>query len=350
MFPLAPTPVPDYPFVLRFFSGALDSMTILVTGCAGFIGFHACRALLAQGHRVIGVDNLNPYYSLGLKQARLDQLKQNPNFIFYPLDISQENAFDSIPKEQRESLTKILHLAAQPGVRYSSENPAAYIAANITGQFQVLELARHLPGVKRLVYASSSAVYGGNDKLPFAVGDPTDRPLSFYAATKCAGEAMAASYAHLYNLPITGLRFFTVYGPWGRPDMSVWKFTAAIDAGQPVPLYGDGAQRRDFTYIDDIIAGVLAALSAPDSPQGHRIYNLGNHRPEDVRRVIDLLSRFLGKPAHITPLPAICGDMQATYADITQSHQALAFTPTTGLEEGLERFVQWWRSGDYTHA
>jgi UDP-glucuronate 4-epimerase len=322
-------------------------MTVLLTGAAGFIGFHVGKALLARGERVLGVDNLNDYYSVPLKEARLAELRRHPGFAFERLDLAERGALGALLQRQGDA-DRVIHLAAQAGVRYSLVNPHAYIASNIVAQLEVLEACRHVPRLKHLVFASSSSVYGGNTKLPFSVGDPVDTPRSLYAATKKADELMGHCYAHLYRLPMTGLRFFTVYGPWGRPDMAAWIFTESILAGRPIRLFNHGDMRRDFTFIDDIVSGVVACLDRPPSDDGvappYRIYNLGNHRSEELERFIGLLEQALGRKAIIERTPMEAGDVPATYADIGASERDLGFTPTTSIDVGLPRFVAWYRA------
>jgi UDP-glucuronate 4-epimerase len=322
-------------------------MTILVTGAAGFIGRHVCAALLKRGETVIGVDNLNDYYSVALKEARLAGLEGAGGFTFHRLDIADQAAMETLFAAQ-PGIDRIIHLAAQAGVRYSLVNPRAYVAANLVGQVEILEACRHLPRLKHLVFASSSSVYGGNTRLPFAVGDAVDTPQSLYAATKKADELMAHAYAHLYRLPMTGLRFFTVYGPWGRPDMAAWIFTEKILAAEPIQLFNHGNMRRDFTYIDDIVDGVLACLDRPPPDDGvtapYRVYNLGNHRAEELGRFVDLLEAALGRKATRDLLPLQAGDVPATYADISDAARDLNFAPRTSIDEGLPRFVAWYRT------
>jgi UDP-glucuronate 4-epimerase len=321
-------------------------MTVLVTGAAGFIGFHVSTALLKRGERVLGVDNLNDYYDVSLKEARLAELRRLPGFAFERLELAERGALQALLQRHRDT-DRIVHLAAQAGVRYSLTNPHAYIGANIQGQLEVLEACRALPQLKHLVYASSSSVYGGNTKLPFSVADRVDTPHSLYAATKKADELMSYCYSHLYRLPTTGLRFFTVYGPWGRPDMAAWIFTDAILAGKPIQVFNHGDMRRDFTYIDDIVAGVLACLDRPPADGGSeppcRLYNLGNHRSEDLKRFIALLEKALGRKAIIKLAPMQPGDVPATYADIEASRRDLGFSPTTPLDVGLPKFVAWYK-------
>jgi UDP-glucuronate 4-epimerase len=321
-------------------------MSILLTGAAGFIGFHVAAALCSRGEAVIGIDNVNDYYDVSLKEARLAQLAGKPGFSFERADIADRTAIAAFC-ERHPEIDRIVHLAAQAGVRYSLVNPFAYTASNITGQVVMLEAARRLPKLGHMVYASSSSVYGGNTKVPFAVTDPVERPVSLYAATKRAGELIAYNYSHLYRLPLTGLRFFTVYGPWGRPDMSAYLFTKAILAGEPIPVFNNGDMRRDFTYVDDIVAGVVSALDRPPAAEGteppHRLYNLGNHRSEPLMRFIEVIERACGRQATIDFKPMQPGDVQATYADIEASRRDLDFEPRTSIDEGVPRFVSWFR-------
>ncbi len=324
-------------------------MSVLVTGAAGFIGFHTAMALLGRGEQVVGVDDLNDYYSVALKKARLSKLMNLTGFSFEQLDLAERGAFAGCLARHR-SVDRIVHLAAQAGVRYSLTNPHAYISANIQGQLEVLEGCRKHEGLKHLVFASSSSVYGGNTKLPFAIDDRVDTPQSLYAATKKADELMTYCYAHLYGLPATGLRFFTVYGPWGRPDMAAWLFTEAILADRPISLFNGGNMRRDFTYIDDIVAGVIAALDHPPRAEAKppfRLYNLGNHRAEDLRHFVAVLEGALGKKAKVALLPMQPGDVEATFADIGSAQRDLGFAPKTAIDLGLPRFVAWYK--DY-HA
>ncbi len=321
-------------------------MSILVTGAAGFIGYHVCEALLDRGERVVGVDNLNDYYDPALKQARLERLQGRNGFSFHRLDIADREAMFELVDGER-GIDRAINLAAQAGVRHSLENPYVYVDANVMGEVVVLEACRRLPDFKHLVYASSSSVYGGNTKLPFSIEDPVNQPVSLYAATKRAGELIAYSYAHLYRLPLTGLRFFTVYGPWGRPDMSAYLFTKAIFAGEPIRVFNQGDMRRDFTYIDDIVAGVLAALDHPPADDGanlpHRLYNLGNHRSEDLMHFIAVLEAACGREAVKVFEDMQPGDVKETYADIEASRRDLGFEPRTSIDEGLPRFVAWYR-------
>jgi UDP-glucuronate 4-epimerase len=316
-------------------------MTILVTGAAGFIGSHVCHALLARGDAVIGIDNINGYYDVALKQARLARLTSQPGFEFRKIDISDR---DQVLKLAADGITSIVHLAAQPGVRYSLENPYAYVTANVMGQVVMLELARTLLGLKHFVYASSSSVYGANTKTPFAIGDAVDHPNSLYAATKRADELFGHTYAHLYGIPSTGLRFFTVYGPWGRPDMAPILFARAIAAGEPIRVFNHGEMWRDFTYIDDIVDGVLRALDRPAvGTPPHALYNLGNNRSEKLMDFIAAIEAAMGKKAVMTMEPMQPGDVPSTYADIAASTRDLGFAHTTPISIGIPKFVDWFR-------
>lgn len=327
-------------------------MSIIVTGAAGFIGFHVADRLLARGEAVIGLDNVNDYYSVRLKRDRLAELERRHGgaFAFVEADFSDEAALDA--GLAGADFDRIVHLGAQAGVRYSLDHPRAYVRANLMGHLNLLELARHR-GSSHLVYASSSSVYGGNDTLPFRVEHRVDHPLSLYAATKKADELMSETYAHLYRIPQTGLRFFTVYGPWGRPDMAMWLFTKAILEGRPIDVYGEGNMRRDFTYIDDIVTGVVAALDNPPPDDGrekaggskgpHRLYNIGNHRSEELTRMIALIEEACGRKAERNLLPMQPGDVRDTYADIAAIERDLGFKPTTSIDEGVPRFVAWYR-------
>ncbi len=321
-------------------------MTILVTGAAGFIGSHLSTALMARGETVLGIDNMNAYYTVALKEARLARLTANPAFRFLKADISDRAAMEAL-RPELSNVTGIVHLAAQAGVRYSLENPYAYVEANVMGHLCMLEMARNLPNVANFVYASSSSVYGGNTKLPFSVDDRVDSPVSIYAATKKADELMSHAYAHLYGFPATGLRFFTVYGPWGRPDMAAFLFADAILAGRPIRVFNAGEMQRDFTYIDDIVAGILAALDRPAQPDAngvrHRVYNLGNHRSEKLLDFIGVLEKALGRTAIKQMEPMQPGDVPATYADIEASRRDLGFEPTTPVDVGIPRFVAWYK-------
>jgi len=322
-------------------------MTVLVTGAAGFIGYHVSAALLARGESVIGIDSLNDYYDVSLKEARIAQLASNGNFQFHRLNISHKGAVLSLAATH-EHITRIVHLAAQAGVRYSLQNPYAYVEANVMGHLVMLEAARLLPNLQHFVYASSSSVYGGNTKIPFSVEDPVEKPISLYAATKRADELMSWTYAHLYGLPCTGLRFFTVYGPWGRPDMAAYIFTRQILAGEPIRIFNNGNMRRDFTYIDDIVAGVLGVLDKPprkeeDAPSA-RLYNLGNSRAENLMDFVAVLEEALGKKAEYDFQPMQPGDVAETFADIEASTRDFGFSPKTSIREGIPRFVEWYRS------
>jgi UDP-glucuronate 4-epimerase len=316
---------------------------ILVTGAAGFIGYHVAEALLARGDAVLGIDNLNDYYDVALKEARLARLATKKDFVFRRTDISDRGAMLGLATEFQE-ITGIIHLAAQAGVRHSLVNPYVYVQSNVMGQVVMSELARACARLLHFVYASSSSVYGGNKKMPFAIEDPVTAPNSLYAATKRADELIGYTYAHLYRLPSTGLRFFTVYGPWGRPDMALFIFTRAILAGQPIPVFNNGEMWRDFTYIDDIVNGVLRALDHPPvSTPPHALYNLGNHRSEKLTEFIAVLEEALGRKAEIRFEPMQPGDVSATYADIEASRRDLGFEPTTPIREGIPRFVRWYR-------
>ena len=315
-------------------------MKILVTGCAGFIGYHVAKALMTRGEHVVGVDNLNDYYDVRLKSARLRQL---PQVEFHQVDISDKDAFGRLIAEH-EDITEIVHLAAQAGVRHSLVDPYAYVQSNVMGHLVVLEAARRLPGLRHMVYASTSSVYGMNDSLPFREADRVDTPVSLYAATKRADELMSHAYTHLFGLPQTGLRFFTVYGPWGRPDMAYFSFARAIMAGEPITLYDEGRLRRDFTYIDDIVAGILGSLDRPPvQGEGPRLLNIGNHRVEEVRELVRLLEEALGRKAiiHSAPRPSV--DVEATFASVEAIAALSGFAPSTPLSVGIPRFVSWFR-------
>lgn len=323
-------------------------MTILVTGAAGFIGFHVASRLLARGDRVIGLDNLNDYYDVGLKRDRLAMLQAQSGFHFIQTDIAD---FEGLKAALADTgpLRGIVHLAAQAGVRYSLTNPHAYLQANLAGHLNMLEIARHCDGLEHMVYASSSSVYGGNRDLPFSVDDRVDHPVSLYAATKKADELMSHCYAHLYRTPQTGLRFFTVYGPWGRPDMAMWLFTKAILAGEPIRVFNNGAMQRDFTYIDDIVTGVVASLDNPPADGGegkppYRVYNIGNHKAEPLMRMIGLIEDALGRKAEKIMEPMQPGDVPATYADIEAIRRDLGFEPSTPIDVGIPAFIDWYKS------
>jgi len=317
-------------------------MSILITGAAGFIGFHITKALLDRGDRVVGIDNLNDYYDVRLKEARLALLSAYPGFLFAKLDVADRDGVFALV-ERHKDLRSVIHLAAQAGVRYSLENPYAYIDSNVMGTLVVLEAARRIDGLTAITYASSSSVYGANQKQPFSVEDRVDDPVSLYAATKRSCELLARAYSHLYGLPATGLRFFTVYGPWGRPDMAAYLFTRAILGGQPIRVFNEGRMARDFTYIDDIVAGTLAAHDRPPADGAHQIYNLGNHHPEQLLDFIAVLERLLGRTATKEFLPLQPGDVPESFADIEASRRDLGFDPRTTIEVGLARFVEWYR-------
>lgn len=332
-----------------------EIMHILVTGAAGFIGFHLCRKLLVEGHTVIGLDNLNDYYSPELKRDRLRLLEADKGFRFFQLDLADNDRLMELFASQ--GFTQVVNLAAQAGVRYSLVNPASYIQANLVGFANLLEACRNYP-VQHLVFASSSSVYGLNRKLPFRASDQTDHPVSLYAATKMAGEAMAHAYSHLYAIPSTGLRFFTVYGPWGRPDMALFSFTKHILEGRPIDVFNQGKMLRDFTYIEDIVDGVARCVLLPASPSPdwdpanpdpsissapYRLYNIGNNSAVELEYFIEVLERALDKKAIRNLLPMQPGDVEATYADIEPLAAAVGFKPETSIEEGVPRFVEWYR-------
>ncbi|RZI47653.1 NAD-dependent epimerase/dehydratase family protein [Rickettsiales endosymbiont of Peranema trichophorum] len=312
---------------------------VLITGCAGFIGLYVAQYLLAQGFKVVGIDNISDYYSRNLKKARLTILKQFKDFEFYELDICH---FERLKKiASKYTFKAIIHLAAQPGVRYSVINPFEYVRVNINGFLNILEIARHTKDLDRLVYASSSSVYGNNKNLPFSTNDKTDSPISLYAATKKSDELMAYAYSHLYNINIIGLRFFTVYGPWGRPDMAIFKFTDSIFNRRAIEIYNYGNMKRDFTYISDVLHGILGALQV--SFHGHRVYNLGNSDPVNVLDVVKILETAIGMPADFKYLPIQQGDAEETFADIQDSTRDLGFRPNTPLHVGIKTFVEWYR-------
>jgi UDP-glucuronate 4-epimerase len=329
---------------------------VLVTGAAGFIGFHLAKRLLAQQNEVIGLDNVNDYYEVSLKEARLAQLQGQRGFRFYKMDLVDRAGLPRLFKEHEPEI--VVNLAAQAGVRYAEKNPYAYVDSNLVGFMNILECCRH-GGVKHLVFASSSSVYGANTKMPFSVHDNVDHPISLYAATKKANELMAHTYSHLYNVPATGLRFFTVYGPWGRPDMALFLFTKAILHGRPIEVFNFGKMQRDFTYIDDIVEGVVRVMGktpepnpgwsgkAPDpgtSLAPYKIYNIGNNQPVELMRFIEVLEQQLGRKAEKNMLPMQPGDVPATWADVDDLVRDVGFKPNTRIEEGLERFVAWYRS------
>ena len=336
---------------------------LIVTGTAGFIGFHLARDLLERGCRVVGIDCLTAYYDVRLKQDRHSLLKTYPGFTAVESDLADPDLLGPLMKDLKPGC--FVHLAAQPGVRYSLENPNAYIDCNVQAFMNVLEACRHNP-VGHLIYASSSSVFGDNTKTPFSEEDRTDHPISLYAATKKANEMMAHAYAHLFRIPVSGVRFFTVYGPWGRPDMAVYKFTEALWNDQPIPVYGGGALQRDFTYIDDVIESLVRLVDHPATPDPdwngraphtptsdapYRLYNIGNHSPENVLTLISHLEQILGKKARKEDLPVQPGDVEATFADVSRLREAVGFEPRTDLYDGLNRFVEWYRdykSGQFT--
>ena len=317
--------------------------TILVTGAAGFIGPSVSHALLARGDAVIGIDNLNDYYDVTLKQARLDRLTVKPGFTFRKLDVSDKDGVLKLA-EAFPDIDGVIHLAAQAGVRYSLIDPYAYVTSNVMGQVVMLELARKLKSLKHFVYASSSSVYGGNTKTPFSVEDPVEKPISLYAATKRTDELFGHTYAHLFGIPMTGLRFFTVYGPWGRPDMAAFLFTRAIVAGEPIKVFNHGEMWRDFTYIDDIVDSVLRALDRPSSQTPPaRVFNLGNNRVEKLTDYIAAIEQALGKKAVMQLEPMQPGDVPKTSADIEASRRELGYEPTTPISAGIPKFVTWYK-------
>ena len=321
-------------------------MSILITGAAGFIGSNVAGRLLDRGIPVVGIDNLNDYYDPALKQARLDRLSGREGFSFRRVDVQDREAILALAEAFPE-VTEIVHLAAQAGVRYSLENPFAYVESNVMGHLCMMELARRLPKLRHFVYASSSSVYGGNKELPFSVDQRVDSPVSLYAATKRSDELMSYCYAHLYDLPSTGLRFFTVYGPWGRPDMSAYIFTRAIFEGEPIRIFNHGDMRRDFTFIDDIVAGVLAVIEQPPRRDGetppHKVYNIGNHRSEPLLRFVELIESACGREAIKEFAEMQPGDVKETYADIGPAQRDFGFQPQTSIDEGIPRFVAWYR-------
>ena len=333
----------------------MNDDTVLITGAAGFIGFHVAQRLLSSGSTVVGLDSVNDYYDPRLKEARLDILRRQSNFTFVKSDLADREAMKSLFAQHRFPV--VIHLAAQAGVRYSLENPHAYTDANIEGFLNVLEGCRHY-GCKHLLFASSSSVYGANTKLPFSVRDNVDHPISLYAASKKANELMAHAYSHLYRIPATGLRFFTVYGPWGRPDMAMFIFAKAISEGKPIRLFNHGNMRRDFTYVDDIVEAIVRLTGRP--PQGNparsatdtdpsssaapwKIYNIGNNRPEELLHVVTLLEKEFGRGAIKEMLPMQPGDVPATYADIEDLARDIGFKPSTPIEDGIARFSKWFR-------
>ncbi|MBX3744459.1 MAG: NAD-dependent epimerase [Verrucomicrobiae bacterium] len=331
-------------------------MSTLVTGVAGFIGFHVAQRLLDRGDAVVGLDNLNAYYDVRLKEARLARLQDRPGFAFHRLDVADRPALDALFRSAQPR--RVIHLAAQAGVRYSLENPHAYVESNLVGFVNLLEACRH-HRIEHLTYASSSSVYGANAAMPFSIHHNVDHPLSLYAASKKANELMAHTYSHLFALPTTGLRFFTVYGPWGRPDMALFLFTKAILEGQPISLFNEGRMRRDFTYIDDIVEGVIRVSDRPATPNPawnanqpdpgtsrapYRVYNIGNHQPVELSHFVACIERALGRKAQTQLLPMQPGDVPATWADVDDLIRDVGFKPATPIEEGIDRFVAWYRS------
>jgi UDP-glucuronate 4-epimerase len=324
---------------------------ILVTGAAGFIGFHVAQRVLQQGRVVVGLDNMNSYYDPALKQARLAVLKNHDKFAFAPVDLAERDSLFALFKQHR--FARVVHLAAQAGVRYSIDHPHAYASANLDGFLNILEACRN-NGCAHLLYASSSSVYGANTKVPFAITDSVDHPISLYAATKKANELMAHAYSHLYRLPCTGLRFFTVYGAWGRPDMAMYLFADAITSGKPIRLFNQGKMRRDFTYVDDVTEAVVRLIDHVPPPGGAssdpgtsaapwRVYNIGNNQPEDLMKVVALLEGELGRTAAKEFLPMQPGDVPETFADVRELEREIGFKPKTSIEEGIRRFVAWYR-------
>jgi len=334
----------------------LNDQNVLVTGAAGFIGFHLARRLLDNGYKVVGLDNMNPYYDVALKQSRVENLKREANFRIFEIDLSSRRQLEDLFVQQ--DFDVVVNLAAQAGVRYSLENPYAYVDSNLVGFINLLECCRH-HAIKHLVFASSSSVYGANTQMPFSVHHNVDHPVSLYAATKKANELMAHTYSHLYRLPCTGLRFFTVYGPWGRPDMALFLFTRAILEDQPIKVFNHGKMKRDFTYIDDIIEGVVRVLGripegnpdwsgdAPDpgtSAAPYRIYNIGNNHPVELMKFIEVIEAALGKPARKEFVDLQPGDVVATYADVEDLMADVGFAPATPIEVGVRRFVKWYKA------
>ena len=321
--------------------------SILLTGVAGFIGFHVAQALLKEGRFVIGIDSISDYYDISLKYARLKILKETfpETFIFCKADIADRSMIDHIWSSAQYPITQVIHLAAQAGVRYSLTNPYEYVTTNVMGHLVLLEKARHQEGFKHFVYASSSSVYGANEEIPFSEEHRTEKPMALYAVTKRCDELMSRSYAHLFKTPGTGLRFFTVYGPWGRPDMALFIFTKKILKGEPIPVFNNGQMKRDFTYIDDIVSGIMAALKHPpigDVP--HKVYNLGNHKSEPLMRYIELIEKELGKKGSYEMLPMQLGDVPESFSSITLAQKELGFEPKTNIDQGIKNFVAWYRS------
>ncbi len=325
-------------------------MTILLTGAAGFIGYHTAQALLARGEQVIGIDNLNDYYDAALKKARLSQIEGKKGFTFFKADIADRVAIREI-MARHPDIDRIVHLAAQAGVRHSLTHPHDYAHSNLDGQLVMLEAARHCQNLKHFVYASSSSVYGGNTKQPFAIEDEVNEPLSLYAATKRAGELMTQSYAHLYGFPATGLRFFTVYGPWGRPDMAYYSFTRDIIEGRAITVFNNGDMKRDFTWIDDCVAGILGALDHPPAARAkycigdapHRIFNLGNNRTENLLDFVGVIEKSLGMKTEKIMAPMAPGDVRETFADIGPARDIFGYDPSTPISKGIPIFIDWYR-------
>lgn len=330
-------------------------MNILVTGAAGFIGFHLTKRLLAENHHVIGLDNLNEYYDVDLKKKRIKLLENHPNFTFYKMDLANLASLKQLLAEH--SIRIVFNLAAQAGVRYSLKNPHEYVQSNLMGFLNVLEACRDYP-VDHLIYASSSSVYGANTNIPFSTKDSVDHPISMYAATKKANELMAHTYSHLYNIPTTGLRFFTVYGPWGRPDMAYYSFTKNIFEGKPIKVFNQGDMSRDFTFIDDIVEGMFRLIDYSPKPNSYwdrnnpdpstsyapyQIYNIGNNNPVNLLKFVQILEKLIGKKAKVEFLPMEPGDVKVTYADISSLQEDVGFSPSTPLEKGLEQFVDWYK-------
>ncbi len=319
---------------------------VLVTGAAGFIGFHTAVRLLQRGETVIGIDNMNDYYDVTLKEARLEQLENFKDFKFIKQDIADKEGMEKLWKDHGP-FKRVVHLAAQAGVRYSLENPYAYITSNCMGHLTVMEMCRHTKDFQHLVYASSSSVYGGNKKLPFSVKDPVETPISLYAATKRSDELMSQAYSHLFGMKQTGLRFFTVYGPWGRPDMALFIFTKAISEGKKIPVFNNGEMKRDFTYVDDIVDGVLAVLDNPPGNDNgavlHRVLNIGNTRSENLMDFVHIIEKELGKKAEIEFKEMQPGDVKETYADVTETTAVSGFKPKTPITDGVPRFIAWYK-------
>lgn len=330
-------------------------MNILVTGAAGFIGFHLSKRLLAENYHVIGLDNLNEYYDVDLKKKRIKLLENHPNFTFYKMDLANLGSLKQLLAEH--SIRIVFNLAAQAGVRYSLKNPHEYVQSNLMGFLNVLEACRDYP-VDHLIYASSSSVYGANTNIPFSTKDSVDHPISMYAATKKANELMAHTYSHLYNIPTTGLRFFTVYGPWGRPDMAYYSFTKNIFEGKPIKVFNQGDMSRDFTFIDDIVEGMIRLIDYSPKPNNYwdrnnpdpsssyapyQIYNIGNNNPVNLLKFVQILEKLIGKKAKVEFLPMEPGDVKVTYADISSLQKDVGFSPSTPLEKGLEQFVGWYK-------